>query len=308
MHLNNKLVEIKNLKKYFKIDKQRELWAVDGISFDIYRGETLGLIGESGCGKTTLGRIIIRLYGANEGQVIYNGKAIHSMNNDELKDFTKDAQMIFQNPYSSLNPRMTIGDIVGEGIDIHKLYKGDARTKKIYELLEIVGLSSEYANRFPHEFSGGQRQRIGIARALAIKPKFIICDEPISALDVSIQAQIINLLIKLQREMGLTYLFIAHDLSMIKHISDRIAVMYSGRVVELTNSKELYKNPIHPYTQMLLSSLPYSNNIGKEKDETSLGCNFKERCRYAMDICYKNPEFKEYKPGHFVACHLIEQK
>ncbi|MCR1898774.1 ATP-binding cassette domain-containing protein [Irregularibacter muris] len=321
MNGRKKLVEIKNLKKHFVVGKDAVLKAVDGINFDIYEGETVGLVGESGCGKSTAGRTIIRLYDATEGQVVFGGKDIHSMNKEELKGFAKETQMIFQDPYASLNPRMTVGDIVGEGIDIHGLYKGKERMARIYELLEIVGLNKEHASRFPHEFSGGQRQRIGIARALAIEPKFIICDEPISALDVSIQAQVVNLLIKLQKEMGLTYLFIAHDLSMVKHISDRIAVMYLGHIMELTTSEELYNNPLHPYTQALLSAIPIPDpEIEKKRERVILegdvpspinppqGCKFVGRCKYAMDICHQvTPEYKEVKPGHFVACHLMDQ-
>ncbi|EOD00478.1 Oligopeptide transport ATP-binding protein OppF [Caldisalinibacter kiritimatiensis] len=222
------LIEVRNLKKYFEVGRGQVLKAVDGVSFSIKEGETLGLVGESGCGKSTTGRTIVRLYDATDGEVIFDGMNVHSLNRQELKRYTRKAQMIFQDPYASLNPRMTVTDIIGEGIDIHGLYKGKERQKRIYELLELVGLSREHANRFPHEFSGGQRQRIGVARALAIEPKFIVCDEPISALDVSIQAQVVNLLQDLQEEFGLTYLFIAHDLSMVKHISDRIAVMYLG--------------------------------------------------------------------------------
>jgi oligopeptide transport system ATP-binding protein len=313
------LIEVKNLKKYFNVGSGAILKAVDDISFAIKEGETLGLVGESGCGKSTTGRTIIRLYEATGGEVIYNGKNIHSLNKAEAKEFTKQAQMIFQDPYASLNPRMTVGDIVGEGIDIHNLYTGKQRTEKIFALLNTVGLNKEHASRFPHEFSGGQRQRIGIARSLAIEPKFIVCDEPISALDVSIQAQVVNLLIKLQRDLGLTYLFIAHDLSMVKHISDRVGVMYLGTMVEMASSEELYKNPLHPYTQALLSAIPIADPRVEQSRQRVLlegdvpspinpppGCRFKARCRYAKDICSQEmPAFREVAPNHFVACHIV---
>ncbi|MDF2591527.1 MAG: gsiA 1 [Clostridia bacterium] len=313
------LIEVKNLKKYFNVGSGAILKAVDDISFAIKEGETLGLVGESGCGKSTTGRTIIRLYEATGGEVIYNGKNIHGLNKAEAKEFTKQAQMIFQDPYASLNPRITVGDIVGEGIDIHNLYSGKQRTEKIYELLNTVGLNKEHASRFPHEFSGGQRQRIGIARSLAIEPKFIVCDEPISALDVSIQAQVVNLLIKLQRELGLTYLFIAHDLSMVKHISDRVGVMYLGTMVEMASSEELYMNPLHPYTQALLSAIPIADpHVEKSRQRVLLegdvpspinpppGCRFKARCRYAKDICSQEmPAFREISKDHFVACHIV---
>ncbi len=313
------LIEVKNLKKYFTVGGGAILKAVDNISFAIKEGETLGLVGESGCGKSTTGRTIIRLYEATGGEVIYNGNNVHKLNKAEKKDFTKKAQMIFQDPYASLDPRMTVGDIVGEGIDIHNLYTGKERTERIYNVLETVGLNKEHASRFPHEFSGGQRQRIGVARSLAIEPQFIVCDEPISALDVSIQAQVVNLLIKLQRDLGLTYLFIAHDLSMVKHISDRVGVMYLGTMVEMTSSVELYKNPLHPYTQALMSAIPIADpKIEKSRKRILLegdvpspinpppGCRFKARCRYAKDICSQEmPEFREVAPDHFVACHII---
>jgi len=313
------LIEVKNLKKYFTVGSGAILKAVDNISFAIKEGETLGLVGESGCGKSTTGRTIIRLYEATGGEVIYNGNNVHKLNKAEKKDFTKKAQMIFQDPYASLDPRMTVGDIVGEGIDIHNLYTGKERTERIYNVLETVGLNKEHASRFPHEFSGGQRQRIGVARSLAIEPQFIVCDEPISALDVSIQAQVVNLLIKLQRDLGLTYLFIAHDLSMVKHISDRVGVMYLGTMVEMTSSVELYKNPLHPYTQALMSAIPIADpKIEKSRKRILLegdvpspinpppGCRFKARCRYAKDICSQEmPEFREVAPDHFVACHII---
>lgn len=313
------LIEVKDLKKYFQVGKNATLKAVDGVSFAIKEGETLGLVGESGCGKSTTGRTIIRLYNATGGEVVFDGADVHKLNKHELKEFTKKAQMIFQDPYASLNPRMTVTDIIGEGIDIHGLYKGKERQEKIYELLELVGLNREHANRFPHEFSGGQRQRIGIARSLAIEPRFIVCDEPISALDVSIQAQVVNLLIELQRKLGLTYLFIAHDLSMVKHISDRIAVMYLGKVVELTTSEKLYEHPMHPYTKALLSAIPIPDpdtertrqRIILEGDVPSPinpkpGCRFASRCQYAKDICReKDPEYREVAPEHFASCHLI---
>ncbi|RKD28992.1 ABC transporter ATP-binding protein [Thermohalobacter berrensis] len=314
------LIQVKNLKKYFNVGRGSVLKAVDDISFSIKEGETLGLVGESGCGKSTTGRTIIRLYEATGGEVIFDGMNVHKLNKKEMKKYTREAQMIFQDPYASLNPRMTVADIIGEGIDIHGLYKGKERQKRIYELLEIVGLNREHANRFPHEFSGGQRQRIGIARALAIEPKFIVCDEPISALDVSIQAQVVNLLIDLQKEFGLTYLFIAHDLSMVKHISDRIAVMYLGSIMELTESHELYENPLHPYTKALLSAIPIPDpevernrkRIILEGDVPSPidpppGCKFQSRCNMCDDICRKEtPKLKEVKPGHFVACHKVK--
>lgn len=315
------LIEVKDLKKYFKVGKNAYLKAVDGVNFKIYKGETLGLVGESGCGKTTCGKTVMGLYDATGGQVIFDGTDIHSLNKKEKKEFTKRAQIIFQDPYSSLNPRMTVGDIIGEGIDIHGLYKGEERTNKIHELLELVGLNKEHASRFPHEFSGGQRQRIGIARALAIEPEFIVCDEPISALDVSIQAQVVNLLIELQKKKNLTYLFIAHDLSMVKHISDRVGVMYLGNMVEFAESDELYSEPLHPYTKALMSAIPIPDPE-EEKSKKRIpiegeipspinpkpGCRFAARCRYATEACMKDtPELQEVKEGHFVACHRVKE-
>ncbi|AUN18990.1 ATP-binding cassette domain-containing protein [Clostridium botulinum] len=317
---NENLIEVRNLKKYFKVGKDAILKAVDGVSFDIRKGETLGLVGESGCGKTTCGRTILGLYEATEGEVRFEGINIHDFNKKEKREFTKEAQIIFQDPYASLNPRMTVADIIGEGIDIHEIYTGGERLNKIYELLSLVGLNKEHASRFPHEFSGGQRQRIGIARALAIEPKFIVCDEPISALDVSIQAQVVNLLIDLQNKLGLTYLFIAHDLSMVRHISDRVGVMYLGNVVELSNSQELYENPLHPYTKALLSAIPVPDpKLGRDRERIMLhgevpspinpkpGCKFAARCKYAKETCKKEkPKLKEIEKDHFVACHLFD--
>lgn len=316
---NKKLIEVKNLKKYFYVGGNAVLKAVDGLNFFIREGETLGLVGESGCGKSTAGRTIIRLYEATGGEVIFDGINVHKLDRKQAKDFTKKAQMIFQDPYASLDPRMTVGDIIGEGIDIHNLYTGKERMERIYELLHTVGLNREHANRFPHEFSGGQRQRIGIARALAVEPKFIVCDEPISALDVSIQAQVVNLLINLQQDKKLTYLFIAHDLSMVKHISDRVGVMYLGTMVELASSTELYKRPIHPYTQALMSAIPIADpDVEKSRKRILLegdvpspinpppGCRFKARCRYATDRCSQEiPEFREIDKEHYVACHNV---
>lgn len=316
--MNENLIEVKNLKKYFNVGRGSVLKAVDNVSFSIKKGETLGLVGESGCGKTTCGRSILGLYSATDGEVLFEGNNIHKLNKKDRVEFTKKAQIIFQDPYASLNPRMTVGDIIGEGIDIHNLYTGEKRMNRIYEVLELVGLNREHASRFPHEFSGGQRQRIGIARALAIEPKFIVCDEPISALDVSIQAQVVNLLIKLQRELGLTYLFIAHDLSMVKHISDRVGVMYLGSMVELASSQELYENPIHPYTKALLSSIPIPDpKVEKSRKrimlegevpspiDTKPGCKFAARCAHAKAECReKTPELKEIEKDHFVACYL----
>ncbi|ABY91858.1 MAG: oligopeptide transport system ATP-binding protein [Epulopiscium sp.] len=312
------LVEIKNLKKYFNVGRGAVLKAVDNVNLQIIEGETLGLVGESGCGKTTLGRTIVRLYEPTAGQVLFEGKNVHKLTGQQLKEFNRKVQMIFQDPYASLNPRMTVGDIIGEGIDIHGLYKNKERTDRIYELLSLVGLNKEHANRFPHEFSGGQRQRIGIARALAVEPKFIVADEPISALDVSIQAQVINLLMELQQKLKLTYIFIAHDLSMVKYVSDRIAVMYLGHVVELTTSEDLHNRPLHPYTQALLSAIPVPDPETERKKERILlegdvpspinppkGCRFAKRCRYAKPICTEQqPELKEVEKNHFVACHL----
>ncbi|WP_096155136.1 ABC transporter ATP-binding protein [Bacillus sp. FJAT-45066] len=294
-----KLLEIRDLKQYFNEGKPNMVKAVDGLNFDIYRGETLGLVGESGCGKSTTGRTIIRLYDATDGEVLYEGENVHGRKSKkELLKFNRKMQMIFQDPYASLNPRMSVTDIIAEGIDIHGLAKNkQERLQRVYDLLETVGLNKEHANRYPHEFSGGQRQRIGIARALAVEPDFIIADEPISALDVSIQAQVVNLMKKLQKEKGLTYLFIAHDLSMVKYISDRIGVMYFGKLVELTTSEELYNNPIHPYTQSLLSAIPQPDPDTERKrkrisyDPNSHG--------YSKDDAV---ELREVKPGHFVLC------
>lgn len=318
MQTNKKLIEVMGLKKYFNVGNKAVLKAVDNVSFYINEGETLGLVGESGCGKSTAGRTIIKLYEPTAGKIIFDGEDISKLKGKAIKNYTKKAQMIFQDPYASLNPRMTVGDIIGEGIDIHNLYSGKDRTDKIYEMLHTVGLNQEHASRFPHEFSGGQRQRIGIARALAIEPKFIVCDEPISALDVSIQAQVINLLMKLQSEKHLTYLFIAHDLSMVKHISDRVAVMYLGNMMELAKSSELYANPFHPYTQALMSAIPIADpDIEKKRERIILqgdvpspinppsGCKFRTRCKYAKDICANEvPEFREIETNHCVACHF----
>lgn len=313
-----KLVEINHLTKYFNVGKGAVLKAVDDVSLFIREGETLGLVGESGCGKTTLGRTVVRLYEMTGGEILFEGQNIQTLTGNQKKEFNKKVQMIFQDPYASLDPRMTVGDIIAEGMDIHNLYTAKERKERVYELLRLVGLNKEHASRFPHEFSGGQRQRIGIARALALNPSFIVCDEPISALDVSIQAQVINLLMELQQKFGLTYLFIAHDLSMVKYVSDRVAVMYLGKVVELTRSEELYKNPLHPYTKALLSAIPVPDpRLEKAKQRIILegdvpspinpppGCRFAKRCKNAMPVCTeKDPVFKEIAKDHFVSCHL----
>jgi oligopeptide transport system ATP-binding protein len=317
----NAVFEVKNVKKYFNLAHKNVLKAVDDVSFTIKEGETLGLVGESGCGKTTCGRTVIGMYDRTEGEILYKGKEISKLKGKERKAYNKDVQIIFQDPYASLNPRMTVADIIAEGIDIHGLAKDATdRRNRVNHLLELVGLDKEHGNRFIHEFSGGQRQRIGIARALAVEPKFILCDEPISALDVSIQAQIANLLIKFQKELGLTYLFIAHDLAMVKHISDRVAVMYLGAIVELDESEDLYKNPLHPYTKALMSAIPIADpkiergrqRIMLEGDvpspiNTPIGCKFQGRCPYCIEQCKtETPQLREVSKGHFVACHLVK--
>lgn len=322
---DNVLLEVKNLKKYFPIRKGffgrdvQHVKAVDDVSFYVRRGETLGLVGESGCGKSTTGRTLIRLYEPTAGEIIFDGAEIGMMSEKEMMPFRKKMQMIFQDPYASLNTRMTVGDIIGEAIDIHNLASGKERTEIIHDLLNRVGLMPDHAIRYPHEFSGGQRQRIGIARALAVKPEFIICDEPISALDVSIQAQVVNMLGDLQDEMGLTYLFIAHDLSMVRYISDRVGVMYLGKLVEIADSEELYEHPAHPYTQALLSSIPIPDpELSKSKNRILLqgdvpspinppsGCRFRTRCPHAMKKCAEiEPQMKDLGGGHMAACHLL---
>ncbi|GAB4424091.1 MAG: dipeptide ABC transporter ATP-binding protein [Anaerolineae bacterium] len=328
------LVSIKNLKMYFPITKgvifQRhvgDIKAVDNVSFDIKRGETLGLVGESGCGKSTTGRAILQLYRPTDGNVIFEGTDLTTLKGEGLRKMRRNIQMIFQDPYASLNPRMTVGSIVGEPLEVHNILSGKGRRERVKELLNIVGLNPYFINRYPHEFSGGQRQRIGVARALAVQPDFIVCDEPISALDVSIQAQVINLLEDLQEEFGLTYLFIAHDLAVVRHISDRIAVMYLGKIVELTDRDTLYREPMHPYTRALLSAVPIPDPIAemeRVKNRVILqgdvpspanppkGCNFCTRCPSRQEVLKtKNidcgeiePEFKEVSPGHWTACHL----
>ena len=321
---NQPLLEVKDLKQHFNINmglfKSKPLKAVDGVSFTINKGETLGLVGESGCGKTTVGRTILNLYKPTSGEIWYNGKQIKTK--EDINEFRKKATMVFQDPYSSLNPRMTVADIIGEPLDVHKLYKTkEERQARILELMSHVGLNSEHAARYAHEFSGGQRQRIGIARALAVNPDFIICDEPVSALDVSIQAQVINMFDELQEKLGLTYLFIAHDLLVVRHISDRIAVMYLGKMVELADAGEIYDHPMHPYSKSLLSAVPIPDpKIARENKRIMLsgdipsplnapsGCPFRTRCPYATEQCAAEmPAFNEVKPGHFVACHRVNE-
>lgn len=323
---NNVLVEVKDLRVFFPITQgiilQRhigDIKAVDGVTFNIRRGETLGLVGESGCGKTTTGRAILQLYRPTTGDICFEGQSLVEMRGEQLRRMRRKMQMIFQDPYASLNPRMTVGNIIGEPLQVHGMMTAPARRERVQELLEIVGLNRYFANRYPHEFSGGQRQRIGVARALAVQPDFIVCDEPISALDVSIQAQIINLLEELQEQFSLTYLFIAHDLSVVRHISDRVAVMYLGKIVELTDRASLYENALHPYTKALLSAVPIPNpdtedhrqRIILEGDVPSpasppSGCNFRTRCYCSTDICaQQEPEWRDVGGGHWVACHLV---
>jgi len=326
MSNNETLISVQGLKMYFPITQgiiiQRRVgWikAVDGLNFQIKRGETLGLVGESGCGKSTTGRAILQLYRPTEGEVDFEGDNLCEMKGEKLRRMRRKMQMIFQDPYASLNPRMTVGNIIGEPLEVHNIASGKERKERVQELLQVVGLNPYFINRYPHEFSGGQRQRIGVARALAVNPSFIVCDEPISALDVSIQAQIINLLEDLQRQFGLTYLFIAHDLSVVRHISDRVAVMYLGKIVELTTRDELYYNPLHPYSKALLSAVPIPDPVVEEKRQRIIltgdvpspanppkGCHFCTRCREVMDICKETePEFKDVGNGHFVACYRV---
>lgn len=319
------LLKVQNLKKHFQLSQgffykqRRVLKAVDGISFNIARGETLGLVGESGCGKTTAGRTIIRLYEPTAGKIIFDNTDLMEQTGRALQLLRRKMQMIFQDPFASLNPRMTVAEIISEPLEVHGIASGKAALDRVYQLLDLVGLNKDHAARFPHEFSGGQRQRIGIARALAAEPDFIVCDEPISALDVSIQAQVINLLENLQEKMSLTYLFIAHDLAMVRHTSNRIAVMYLGKLVELTDSWELYQNPLHPYTQALLSAVPLADPI-KEASRHRIvltgdvpspvdpppGCSFRPRCRMALPQCADaSPVMREVGPGHFVSCFAV---
>ena len=318
------LVEVKHLKEYFNINtglfSSKPLKAVDDVSFSIRRGETLGLVGESGCGKTTVGRTLLHLYEPTDGEIWFDGKQI--VTKKDILEYRKKSAMVFQDPYSSLNPRMTVADIIGEPLDVHKMYNSPAeRKERILELMGQVGLNSEHANRYAHEFSGGQRQRIGIARALAMKPQFVVCDEPVSALDVSIQAQVINMFDELQDKMGLTYLFIAHDLLVVRHISDRIAVMYLGKMVELADAREIYDHPLHPYTRSLMSAVPLPDpKMARENKRIVLtgdipsplnapsGCPFRTRCPYASEVCAQSmPEFKDVGGGHFVACHNLDK-
>jgi oligopeptide transport system ATP-binding protein len=323
---NGHLLEVRGLKKYFPITqgivfqrKVADVKAVDGLDFFVREGETLGLVGESGCGKSTTGRTILQLYRPTEGAVLFRGQDLSKLSGESLRKMRADMQMIFQDPYASLNPRMTVGDIIGEPLEVHNIAKGKEKRERVQELLQTVGLNPYFVNRYPHEFSGGQRQRIGIARALAVQPAFIVCDEPISALDVSIQAQVINLLEELQAKFHLTYLFIAHDLSVVRHISDRVAVMYLGKIMELTDRKALYENPLHPYTRALLSAVPIPDPVIEEKRERIIlpgdvpspvkppsGCRFHTRCPLAIPICKQvEPEWRDVGGNHYVACHVV---
>ena len=323
---NEVLLKVEDLKKHFPIIRglfRRQVGAVkavDGISFEVYKGETLGLVGESGCGKSTTGRVILQLYPVTSGKIFFEGQELTELDSESMRQLRPRMQMIFQDPHASLNPRMSVYSIIGEPLAEHSVVRGRERKARVNELLELVGLSPSYANRYPHEFSGGQRQRIGIARALALNPEFIICDEPIAALDVSIQAQVVNLLEDLQSEFGLTYLFISHDLSMIRHIANRVAVMYLGKIVELADRDELYDNPLHPYTQALLSAVPSPDPVIEEKRERIIltgdvpspadpppGCAFHTSCPIAVELCrYDNPARRELRPNHWAACHLAE--
>lgn len=321
--MSNVLLKVEDLKKYFPIRtglfsrKTGDVKAVDGISFEVFEGETLGIVGESGCGKSTTGRVIMRLHEATDGRVTFDGVELNSLSNDAMRKVRRDIQMVFQDPYASLNPRHSIGKILEEPLIVHGIGTAAERKKKVIEFLEVVGLSAYHAKRYPHQFSGGQRQRIGIARALMTNPKLIIADEPVSALDVSIQAQVLNLMKRLQEDLKLTYIFIAHDLGVVRHISDRVGVMYLGKMVELSNSEELYENPLHPYTQALLSAVPVPDP-GFERDQILLkgdipspadpptGCTFHTRCPLAIELCKQQvPQFLEVKSGHYVACHLV---
>ncbi len=322
------LVQVQHLKKYFPIYQglviQRhvgDIKAVDDVSFEIYEGETLGLVGETGCGKTTVGRTMLRLYEPTSGQIIFGGRDITRLRESDLRRMRARMQMVFQDPYASLNPRMTVGSIISAPLEVHGVERGKQKRDRVQQLLRLVGLNPDFVNRYPHEFSGGQRQRIGIARALAVNPQLVVCDEPISSLDVSIQAQVVNLLEELQDQLGLTYLFIAHDLSMVRHISDRMAVMYLGKIVELADRDEIYTHSLHPYTQALMSAVPVPDpDIAKSRRRVILegdipspanppvGCNFNTRCPVAQEICFKDdPQYREIKPGHWVACHFAEK-
>ncbi len=314
------LFEVKDLCKYFPASHKRSVKAVDRVTLNIYKGETLSLVGESGCGKTTLGRTILGVYPKTSGEILYQGQDREKASAQQKKQFQKDNQMIFQDPYSCLDPRMSIGSIIEEGMKVHFSMSSSQRQKRCQELLERVGLPREMVSRFPHELSGGQRQRIGIARALATEPKFIVCDEPIAALDSSIQAQVINLLMDLQKELGLTYLFISHDLSMVRHISDRICIMYLGSVVELADAQQIDENPVHPYTRALFSAVPQIDDAGWSSRRIKLegeipnpinapkGCKFCTRCMWAKQICHEQPpQLEEIEPGHFVACHFCQE-
>ena len=315
-----KLITLDHISKHFYLGRKQTLVAVNDVSFDIYKGETLGVVGESGCGKSTLGRVVMGIYHPTKGKLYYRGREVNLKHTEDRYRYSEKAQIIFQDPYASLDPRMTVGTIISEGMEIHNMYSKEKRQQRVYELLETVGLNREHANRFPHEFSGGQRQRIGIARALAVNPEFIVCDEPISALDVSIQSQIINLLKDLQKKFGLTYMFIAHDLNIVKYISDRIAVMYLGNLVELADSDEIYAHTLHPYSRGLLASVPIPDPDREAHKRAAVmkgdvpspinpkpGCPFANRCPYVKEICRKvSPKLRELRPNHLVSCHLVD--